>query len=132
MQAYQKRQIQTFRQPEKVNIDDIWCDAELAQCKAERENQNGSNGDQPGRVTCQCVESIINGRRIPVHRPEDCQYSEARSALVPIAEQIATESVGNKRGIVNGYRWTRRFVAEMEKLAAPLLKQSGNGADSLS
>jgi hypothetical protein len=25
--------------------------------------------------------------------------------------------------------WTRRFVAEMEKLAAPLLRQSGNGAD---
>ena len=47
-------------------------------------------------------------------------------------EQIATEGVGNKRGIVNGYRWTRRFVAEMEKLAAPLLKQSDNGADSLS
>jgi hypothetical protein len=25
------------------------------------------------------------------------------------------------------HKWTRRFVAEMEKLAAPLLKQSDNG-----
>ncbi len=29
----------------------------------------------------------------------------------------------------NGNGWTRGFVAEMEKLAAPLLRQSGNGAD---
>jgi hypothetical protein len=28
----------------------------------------------------------------------------------------------------NANIWTRRFVAEMEKLAALLLKQSGNGA----
>jgi len=25
--------------------------------------------------------------------------------------------------------WTRHFVEEMERLAAPLLRQSGNGAD---
>jgi hypothetical protein len=38
------------------------------------------------------------------------------------ADRIATESIGNNRGIANGYGWTRRFVAEMEKLAAPLLR----------
>jgi hypothetical protein len=36
---------------------------------------------------------------------------------------LATASVPE-----NGNAWTRRFVAEMEKPAAPLLRQSNNGA----
>jgi len=39
---------------------------------------------------------------------------------------LATASVPDNRD--NRNAWTRRFVTEMEKLAAPLLKQSGNGA----
>ena len=36
---------------------------------------------------------------------------------------LATASVPE-----NGNAWTRRFVTEMEKLAAPLLRESSNGA----
>jgi hypothetical protein len=39
---------------------------------------------------------------------------------------LTTASVPDDRD--NGNAWTRRFVQEMERLAAPLLKQSGNGA----
>ena len=44
-----------------------------------------------------------------------------------VVAMLATASVPDDRD--NGNGWTRRFVVEMEKLAAPLLRQSGNGAD---
>jgi hypothetical protein len=39
---------------------------------------------------------------------------------------LATASVPDDRD--NGNAWTRRFVTEIEKLTAPLLKQSSNCA----
>jgi hypothetical protein len=60
-----------------------------------------------------------------------CQYAKDRSELVRIAaSHIATErvlSAEGKRLLLNDNQFTRRFAFEMERLAAPLLRQSGNG-----
>jgi hypothetical protein len=85
VEVYQKHQIQTFRQPEKV-----------------------SNGDQPGQW-CDCAELLVNGKRVPCPSHHDCEYVRMRSELVPIAEQITTEFVGTSHGKANGYDSQRKF-----------------------
>jgi hypothetical protein len=47
-------------------------------------------------------------------------YCRERSERVKVVAMLATASVPNDRDNENA--WTRRFVAEMEKLAAELLK----------
>jgi hypothetical protein len=48
------------------------------------------------------------------------------SELEKVVAMLVTASVPDDRDNENA--WTRRFVTEMEKLAAPLLKQSGKDA----
>ncbi len=62
-----------------------------------------------------------------IHSNTENVYCRERSELVKVVAMLATASVPDDRD--NGNGWTRRFVVEMEKLAAPLLRQSGNGAD---
>lgn len=108
------------------SLDDWWYEAEMRAVQRERGKLNG-NGSQFQRVMCRCPEGWINGKRVAVHRPEDCAYSIARSALVPAADLIAISIVGDSRGIESGYEYTRHFVKEMERLSRPLLNGS-NGA----
>ena len=108
----------------KMSIDDWLYEREKAAIEWGRVCNNGG---QPERW-CECPELIINGKRVPCPPHHDCDYVRKRSELVAIADRITSEGVGNKRGIVNGYRWTRRFVTEMEKLAAPLLKNGAQAA----
>jgi hypothetical protein len=53
-----------------------------------------------------------------VHRPSDCEYVAARSALVFEAERIATAQVGDPTGSAAlGKNWTAEFVRQMNRLA---------------
>jgi hypothetical protein len=104
----------------KVSLDDFLCDKELELIRRERDKLNG-NGSQPQRVICWCAEGIISGKRVPVHRPEDCRYTAARSALIP--EAVARADAVFRNNPASGQSWTRRFVQELDRLAAPLLRQ---------
>jgi hypothetical protein len=117
--------IKTYRLAErKFNIDDVLADLELAEIVEARRKSNASNrGSEPERVTCWCAEGIVNGRRIAVHRPADCEYVTSRSALVFEAARIAMARVGDSNGDASlGRTWTRVFNFEMDRLAAPLLR----------
>jgi hypothetical protein len=109
-----KEQIRTCHSAKKININDALGELELEQIAA----ASNGNGSAPERVICQCAESIINGRRVPVHQPSDCQYVRARSALICEACKVATERSGDPTGNATlGYEWTRIFVREMDRLA---------------
>jgi hypothetical protein len=56
-----------------------------------------------------------------IHSNTENVYCRERSELVKVVAMLATASVPDDRD--NGNAWTRRFVTEMEKLAAPLLNQ---------
>jgi hypothetical protein len=113
------------------NVDDWLCNGEIERCAEERWRaslRNSINGDLPGRVVCDCAEGTVNGKRVAVHRPEDCRYTEARSALVDDAARITTEKIGDPlHDSELGRRWTAEFVKILNKMAEPLLRQS-NGA----
>jgi hypothetical protein len=64
------------------------------------------------QIEINCAESIVNGRRVPVHRPEDCIYTRKRSALVEQAPLLAT-----MRGNGNG-DWARCFSEAVSALSA--------------
>jgi len=122
MNAVQLEQIKTYAGRRKLCYDELVFEQEIEQCKQERAKKNG-NGE-PERVICWCDEGVINGKRVPVHRPEDCAYVARRSALVPEAARIATAKIGDPKGATKlGYAWTRQFDAEITRLAAPLLRQ---------
>jgi hypothetical protein len=113
---------------EHINIDEVWADAELAAIKAQREKLNGSH--EPPRF-CECPETLVNGRRVSIAThpggAHDCRYSQARSALTSEAARIATEKIGDLTDdSQHGYDWVRIFAKEMERLAAPLLRQSSS------
>ena len=111
----------------KISLDDFLFECERLAIER-REIIKNSNGDPLEARFCDCPELLINGKRLPCPPHHDCDYVRKRSELVAIADQITSESVGNKLGIVSGYRWTRRFVTEMEKLTAPLLKNGAQAA----
>jgi len=72
--------IRTYRlKGKKFNVDDLLAYIELEQIAKERHSNNG-NGSEP--EICWCAEGIVNGRRVPVHRSSDCEYTARRSALV--------------------------------------------------
>jgi hypothetical protein len=125
MMTHQQEQIKTFTNERKVNASDELCDAEIAACKAAREKANG-NGSQSQRQSvsrCNCVETVMpDGSRRALHNEASCLYTAARSALVFSASTLAaaTGATGND--------FTRAFAKEMERMAAPLLRQSHNGA----
>ena len=127
MTEQQQQQIKTPRQDCRISLDDFLADAEITACKAEREKANG-NGSEPPRFCC-CRELIdSHGKRLPYSKWHDCEYTARRSFLVDDAARIATQKIGDPVGDSSrGYRWTKCFVAEMEKLSAPLLRQSDNG-----
>ncbi len=55
-----------------------------------------------------------------IHSNTKNVYCRERSELVKVAAMLAAASVPDDRD--NGNAWTRRFVAEMERLAEPLLR----------
>jgi hypothetical protein len=78
---------------------------------------------------CHCAECRIGSVRFPPPRFHNCEYVRKRSALVPQAERIASESVvirpASEDNGESAQRWTRVFATAMDALSAPLL----NGAD---
>lgn len=105
----------------KFNVDDVLADIELGQIAAAKHNGNGSEE----RVICWCDEGTVNGRRVAVHRPADCEYVAALSALVYEASRITTERLGDPTGRnALGYVWAKEFNRVMNRLAfnAGLLK----------
>jgi hypothetical protein len=129
MTTEQLARIKTFESSRKVCFDDEWYEAEREQCKRELAKQNGNSSAER---FCDCRELVIDGERQPCQPRHSCQYVRDRSALVPQAEKIANERVIVRMASEDGGRsqacWVKCFTAEMEKLAAPLLKQSGNGS----
>ncbi len=78
-----------------------------------------------------------DGTRRALHNEADCLYTAARSALVLEAEHRTVAQIGpmlpdapRKERDNYGYEFTKVFSAIVDKLAAPLLKQSSNGAQS--
>jgi hypothetical protein len=121
--------IRTYAATRKLCYDDAVFEIEYEQCRRELAKKSGSADHKPKRVKCRCAESIVNGRRIPVHRQSDCEYVARRSALVPEASRLATEKVGDPLGDADcGYRWSAEVVRVMNRLSGPLLRQSGNGS----
>ena len=114
-----------------LSLDDWWFASETEQIKREREKLESNGNDvQLQRVICGCAESLVNGKRVPVHRAEDCVYAAARSALIFQAAEIATRKIGDPVGDkLLGHRWTACFVKIMDRLAAPLLNGASSHAD---
>ena len=113
--------IKTWRvEGKRFNLDDALYEAELAEIAKEkhaRNGSNGSNGSEPERVKCWCAEGIVNGKRVVVHRPADCEYTARRSALVFEAVRIANQRVGDPMGCpAAGYGWTKEFNKIMHRL----------------
>ena len=129
MTAAQQNLCRSLRAERRVNIDDELYEREISQSRFERAMANGSAKKEPERVLCDCLEGIVNGRRVAVHRPVDCEYVRERSKLVEAAATVATVRVGDPAvgGKDRGYEWTRCFAAVVEEFAAPLLRQSNNG-----
>src|SRR5438876_3251850 len=119
-----------------VNVDDALCDAELASIEAAKIEaaKNIVNGWK--RELCDCPETRINGVRYALHRPIDHEYARERSKLVDAACRRASRKVGElpadadrKARDSHAHRFTAVFNREMDRLAAPLLRQqSSNGA----
>jgi len=126
-----KEQIKTYAAKEKLSYDDAVYEVEREQCRRELARKSGQKDHEPKRVICWCDEGVINGRRVVVHRPCDCQYTERRSALVPEAARITTEKIGEPIGdAATGYRWTAEFVRQMNRLSAGCLTdQKAAGAN---
>jgi hypothetical protein len=130
MTAYKNwQQIKTYQRElqggPKISIDDWLCAKEEESIAREKAKANG-NGSQPVPEVryCQCDELIVNGKRLPCPPWHDCEYIAKRSELSKIAAMLTDAVVSNGKGNA----WTRRFVQEMERLSAPLLRQSRNGA----
>jgi hypothetical protein len=117
---YQSRVNSPLR--EHVNIDEEFCNAELASIKREKEMVSikvNCNGARSQRVICGCAETLMSdGTRIALHTKSDCEYTAARSALVPDVFDAAVRMPG---------KFMKNFCAEMERRSKPLL----NGATSL-
>ena len=75
----------------KFNYHDLLADIELEEIAKERHAKNG-NGSEPEPEIRWCDEGIVNGRRVPIHTPADCEYTARRSALVYEAAKIVTSS----------------------------------------
>jgi hypothetical protein len=126
-----KQRFKTLRE-ERVDIDDVLFEREFAACALERVAKAGGNGSKPPPVRfCECLETVVNGRRIAAPEHHDCSYVRARSLLVPEASRLATDAVGDPTGNkLRGRAWTVEFNRQMTRLGAPLysrknLQQSG-------
>jgi hypothetical protein len=82
-----------------------------------REKAKANGGGQPQQRFCDCLEILLDGKRLPCPPHHDCQYVRQRSELVPVAVALTNASVPD-----DSARWTRVFNTEMERLARPLLK----------
>jgi len=125
MTQEQKEQIKAPRETRKISLSDWLVEQDLALCRAQPEKVNG-NGSHTSRF-CDCPELLLHGKRSACPPQHDCEYSHQRSALVKEAAARATKRVPLVP-FKHGEAWTKCFVSEMEKLSAPLLRQSGNGA----
>jgi hypothetical protein len=107
------------------SLDEWWFESEMA--SIQREKIMKINGKGAEERFCDCAELVINGKRYPSPRFHNCWWVAEKNKLIPQAEKLATERVGqppkDADGYNNyGYRWTKIFVYELDRLAAPLLK----------
>ena len=100
-------------------ISDELADREIEQCRRERERKNGNAEQAEPPSYCECVELMVNGKRVPCPEFYDCGYVEARSRLVDTAVSLATL---RNNGSGNG-EFNRVFAATMEELPGPLLRR---------
>ena len=56
-----------------------------------------------------------NGQPATVVNAHDCDYVDARNALIPTAMRMATQAVGVERR--SSGEWSRQFLAAMDELA---------------
>jgi hypothetical protein len=107
--------------------DEELLDAELRDRLVREVNGGGSEPK-----FCRCVELMIGGKRRPFPQGHDCSWVLRRNELIPHAEQLATERVGEaprdgETPSGHAHRWTRAFSIAMDRLSERLLKQT-NGA----
>jgi hypothetical protein len=125
MTASQREEIRAPQSERKISLDDFLDRCEQAAIEREKITSSG-NGSHEALRYCDCAESLLRGKRLPVPKYHSCEYVAQRNALIPKAESIASAHC-SPIGKESGYVWTRRFVKALDELAAPLLKQSGNG-----
>jgi hypothetical protein len=98
MQLHDRLRIKTYQAERKISYSDALFEAELEQCAAERaakaNGENGNGADAPERY-CWCAECVIRGKRYPMLPYHDCKYTQARTALVRKAAEIATKRCGD-------------------------------------
>ena len=127
MNPQDQLRIKTYQAERRISYDDAAYERERELCKRERAAANGNGSVAPERF-CWCDECVIRGKRYPILPHHDCKYTQARTALVSKAAQIATKRCGDPVGDKAGaYRWTAEFVKTMDRLSAPLLNQSESG-----
>ena len=128
MQLHDKLRFKTYHAERKLSYDDCAYEAEREQCERERAKANGNGSGAPERY-CFCDELLdAHGNRLPCPPHHDCQYVKQRSSLIEEASQLVSAKIGDPVGdSAKGYRWTAEFVKAMDRLAKPLLNQSGNG-----
>jgi hypothetical protein len=95
----------------KINIDDALIDAELSAIAFAKLKTNGNHSQQ--NRYCDCAECIVNGKRIPCPPQHSCDYTRARSALVPAAVRLAIKQHGDTYSPV-------AFGAIMDRLSSQL------------
>jgi hypothetical protein len=115
------RQRRGYGPPEPVthvNINDLLSRLELEGIELSKLGLDVKGGCGE-RVRCSCQECLIHGAPVPLHRKKDCKYAAARSALVPEAERIAMEKLGDPKGNTgeSSSRWTAEFNKAMERLS---------------
>ncbi len=123
--AQQLSQIKTFHRERKISLDDF-----LAECEAraiEREKLIEKNG--AAERFCDCAVRY-EFRSFPTVFAIVMWWAWQPLSVQQQFKQLRGRIVS--LGDTKPYKWTAEFVRQMDRLAKPLLRQSGNGADSLS
>lgn len=91
---------------------------QLFPCKLANTQTASTTNPAPERF-CDCPELIIDGKRQPCPPHHNCQWTQARTALVREAAVAAPEKCGDPTGDKGlGRDWTKIFNADVKRLVA--------------